>query len=288
MSGIVALILHRRVRNHEKEKLRMQTMIRNKRFRNLSNPYEDPNFHSTYRLTPDLALAIVNDLKPIWQQHQYSSSLPIELKLLCALHFFAQGSYQKSLTKDVDFKVSQPNSSRAIKEAVATLNQPKIIKKWINFSNRPQMEATVLRNYQKFGIPEVLGYIDGTHIKLKKPTQHEELYVNRKGEHTLNAQMVCDSSLKILNVCARYPDATHDSFIWRFSALRKVMMYLNGEGNTCWLLGDSGYPLEPCLLTPILNAEENTPQSQYTNTHIRSRNSIERCFGVLKSFDDPQ
>ncbi|CAG4966662.1 unnamed protein product [Parnassius apollo] len=145
------------------------------------------------------------------------------------------------------------------------------------------MEATVLRNYQKFGIPEVLGYIDGTHIKLKKPTQHEELYVNRKGEHTLNAQMVCDSSLKILNVCARYPGATHDSFIWRFSALQKVMMNLNGEGNTCWLLGDSGYPLEPRLLTPILNAEENTPQSRYTNTHIRSRNSIERCFGVLKS-----
>ncbi|CAG4940186.1 unnamed protein product [Parnassius apollo] len=47
--------------------------------------------------------------------------------------------------------------------------------------------------------------------------------------------------------------------------------------------GDSGYPLEPLLLTPILNAEENTPQSRYTNTHIRSRNNIERCFGVLKS-----
>ncbi|CAG4931410.1 unnamed protein product [Parnassius apollo] len=190
MSGIVALILHRRVRNHEKEKLRMQTMIRNKRFRDLSNPYEDPNFHSTYRLTLDLALAVVNDLKPVWQQHQYSSSLPVELKFLCALHFFAHGSYPKSLTKDVDFKVSQPTSSRAIREAVAALNQPQIIKKWINFPSRPQMEATVLRNYQKFGIPGVLGYIDGTHIKLKKPTQHEELYVNRKGEHTLNAQMV--------------------------------------------------------------------------------------------------
>ncbi|CAG5034474.1 unnamed protein product [Parnassius apollo] len=89
------------------------------------------------------------------------------------------------------------------------------------------MEATVLRNYQKFGIPEVLGYIDGN----QKPTQHEELYVYRKGEHTLNAQMVCDSSLKLLNVFARYPGATHDSFIWRFSALQKVMMNLNGEGN---------------------------------------------------------
>lgn len=48
------------------------------------------------------------------------------------------------------------------------------------------------------------------------------------------------------------------------------------------ILGDSGYPLEPWLLTPIENADINTPEGQYTQAHIKARNCIERCFGVLK------
>lgn len=46
--------------------------------------------------------------------------------------------------------------------------------------------------------------------------------------------------------------------------------------------GDSGYPLEPWLLTPVLNAEENSPEARYTHMHVKARNCVERCFGVLK------
>lgn len=48
----------------------------------------------------------------------------------------------------------------------------------------------VFRNYRKFHMPGVLGYLDGTHILLKKPCVHEELFVNRKGQHSLNIQVV--------------------------------------------------------------------------------------------------
>lgn len=48
------------------------------------------------------------------------------------------------------------------------------------------------------------------------------------------------------------------------------------------MAGDAGYPLQPWLMTPITDAEENTPESRYTAAHIAARNCIERCFGVLK------
>lgn len=48
-------------------------------------------------------------------------------------------------------------------------------------------------------------------------------------------------------------------------------------------VGDSGYPLQPWLLTPVQEAGENSPESRYNSAHIRARNSIEKCFGVLKA-----
>lgn len=94
---------------------------------------------------------------------------------------------------------------------------------------------------------------------------------------------VCDHDLKILNINARYAGATHDSYIWRHSAVRNMLedCYNRGDSNS-WLLGDSGYPQEPWLMTPIENALPGTPESRYTESHIQTRNCVERCIGVLK------
>ncbi|XP_018567992.1 putative nuclease HARBI1 [Anoplophora glabripennis] len=56
----------------------------------------------------------------------------------------------------------------------------------------------------------------------------------------------------------------------------------NNNERGFWFLGDSGYPLQPWLLTPIEGAQENTPEGRYTAAHIRVRNTVERCNGVLK------
>lgn len=50
----------------------------------------------------------------------------------------------------------------------------------------------------------------------------------------------------------------------------------------CNCTGDSGYPLEPWLLTPFLSP--STPEEVgYNNAHAKTRNVVERCFGVMKS-----
>ncbi|CAH1972321.1 unnamed protein product [Acanthoscelides obtectus] len=49
-----------------------------------------------------------------------------------------------------------------------------------------------------------------------------------------------------------------------------------------WLLGDSGYPKEPWLMTPIQNALPGSPERRYTDSHTQTRNCVERCIGVLK------
>ncbi|XP_066596927.1 putative nuclease HARBI1 [Prorops nasuta] len=54
----------------------------------------------------------------------------------------------------------------------------------------------------------------------------------------------------------------------------------NGEFGNAILLGDSGYPNLPYLLTP-LNNPRTRGEVLYNEAHIRTRCMVERCFGIL-------
>lgn len=81
------------------------------------------------------------------------------------------------------------------------------------------------------------------------------------------------------NVVARWPGSTHDSHIFRTSAIGRD---LEGTGLADGvLLGDSGYACSPFLMTPYLNPK--TPQEErFNRAHKITRCTIERTFGVLK------
>ena len=51
--------------------------------------------------------------------------------------------------------------------------------------------------------------------------------------------------------------------------------------NSGWLIGDSGYPLTPYLLTPFINPI-NRDEERYNRKHKCTRSSTERANGVTK------
>ncbi|XP_060810170.1 putative nuclease HARBI1 [Amyelois transitella] len=132
-------------------------------------------------------------------------------------------------------------------------------------------------------MPGCLACIDGTHVAIVCPHEHEERFYNRKGYHSLNVQIVCDANLNILNVDSSYPGSTHDSVIWANHPLNPYLERLHTvSGEDLYLLGDSGYPLRPIMMTPVSDSEPDTPEDNYQNMHLTARNTVERCIGVLK------
>lgn len=95
---------------------------------------------------------------------------------------------------------------------------------------------------------------------------------------------ICDYNLRILNINASFPGSCHDAYIWRNSVVQEELRACHQAGDhNSWLLGDSGYPQQPWLMTPILNAQQGSPQERYNSRHASARNCVERCIGVLKA-----
>lgn len=56
---------------------------------------------------------------------------------------------------------------------------------------------------------------------------------------------------------------------------------MSGLRNT-WLLGDSGYGLEPWLMTPYARAQPNTEESYFNDIFAKARANVEMCIGIFK------
>ena len=50
----------------------------------------------------------------------------------------------------------------------------------------------------------MIGCVDGTHIRLQRPSQNEADYINRKGYHSINVQAICDHRGEELEIFLYY------------------------------------------------------------------------------------
>jgi len=199
----------------------------------------------------DLCEMLSDELKrPTYRSH----ALTAEAQIVAALQFYSSGSFQWMVGRGTG--MSQSSISRSVENVTDALC--KLSNSYITF---PSSDHALLNTKLAFNniaaFPNVLGAIDCTHVAIKAPKQDEDAYVNRKGVHTINVQAVCDADMKLLNVVARWPGSTHDSFIWRTSNLHHLFDHGYIQGG--WLLGITfivyAIVYNKCILI------------SYTNTH---------------------
>ncbi|CAN7949971.1 unnamed protein product, partial [Ixodes pacificus] len=142
----------------------------------------------------------------------------------------------------------------------------------------------VMRDFYNIGkFPSVTGCIDCTHVKIKGPGgPNGEVFRNRKGFFSLNVQAITGPQLQFFDIVARWPGSVHDSRI--FDNSRARVLYEN-QRIPGLLLGDAGYACMSFLLTPLTSpvaSITNAAPYRYQAAHLKTRNSVERAFGVFK------
>lgn len=149
----------------------------------------------------------------------------------------------------------------------------------------PEDPRDVRRMVSRFreigGMPCVIGCIDGTHIPIARPVENEAQFVNRHGEHSVNAMMVCGADLRFVFCSARWPGSVNDGRVFRNSALAHRLEDGWRPFPACVILGDSGFPNLPYLITPLPNPI--TVGEQLLNRkHKSTRRLVENSFALLK------
>uniref|UniRef100_A0AAR5QEP2 Putative nuclease HARBI1 n=1 Tax=Dendroctonus ponderosae TaxID=77166 RepID=A0AAR5QEP2_DENPD len=257
------------------------TPRRPKVFKNRPNyfiVYTDLEFFTRFRMQKQtcetLLHLIVNDLKS--QTERNRAILPAT-KLLLTLRFYATGNMLISVGDFVGVsKTSACTIVKQVSEAIARL-RPRNIRFPENIATKQKVQENF---YRVARFPMVIGAIDCTHVKIQSPGGEDaERFRNRKGFFSWNVQTICDAQLKILDIVARWPGSRHDQTIFNNSRIKS--RFCNGDIPDCVILGDSGYGNSNYLLTPLSNPL-TAAEKLYNESHIRTRNCVERSYGVWK------
>ena len=213
------------------------------------NDYSDAELIRRYRLDR-AGIVQVTDLvrDALTSATSRSKAITPELKVVTLLRYLATGRMQ--LCSGDNFGLSQATISRVVTQALEALSSNDVLRQFIKFPVTPHDTQRKKAEFREISdMHDIVGVIDGTHIRILAPKEFEAAYVNRKKYHSINVQVVFDARYKVIDIVARWPESVHDARI-----LRESTLFTGFERGTvpagCHLLGDSGYPSKKWLLTP--------------------------------------
>ncbi|XP_066583898.1 putative nuclease HARBI1 [Prorops nasuta] len=240
--------------------------------------YDDVDFKIRFRLSKEMVNMLMGKIehKLIVYNTERNNTIPPIIQLLVTLRFMASGSFLISIT---DFcGISKSSAQRIVHKISTTIAE--MYDEYIKFPTDPNdISKTEIENFKLPGFIPVIGAIDGFHVKIQSYGGGDsELFRNRKGFFSLNVQAIVNCKLQFLDLVVRWPGSIHDATIFDNSQIKA--RFENGEFGNAILLGDSGYPCLPYLLTPLQNPE-SPGEVLYNESLIRTRSMVERCFGVF-------
>lgn len=198
---------------------------------------------SRFRLPRPVLLYLCNILEPnLTRPTNRSHAIPAHVQVLSALGFFATGTFQREIGDRSG--ISQPSMSRILPAVLDGIIR--LMPDYIEFPYGAQRQVEVKQGFSDIAnLPNVIGAIDCTHIRIKAPSNDAFAYMNRKNFHSVNVQLICDARCVLLNVVARWPGGTHDSFILRNSSVGTRLE--DGAVRDGWLIGKNKACLYNCM-----------------------------------------
>ena len=191
------------------------------------------------------------------------------------------------------FGVHQSTVSKTLKTVCEAINEilgPRLVQLP---QSEEEMREKISGFEMLFGMVQVFGCIDGTHIPIKRPFSASQDYFNYKQFFSLNVQAICDSRGNFMDVECKWPGSVHDAKVFANSYVCQGLQnkrinqtnfnLLPGYDSVpSYLIGDPAYPLTSFCMKEFQSCTENKPVV-FNNLLRGARNQIESAFGRLKA-----
>jgi DDE superfamily endonuclease len=145
----------------------------------------------------------------------------------------------------------------------------------------------------KWGIPQVCGAIDVTHIEVDLPGNERSTdFYDKDKNYSFILQAIVDVDTRFLNIFAGYPGVVHDARVFANSGIKAAIdrgdclngptRFIQGIPIPELLIGDAGYTQTTYMLIPLPGYKLTPMCNQYNFKHSSTRMVVERSFGILK------
>ncbi|GBG69018.1 hypothetical protein CBR_g3718 [Chara braunii] len=257
-------------------------------------PAHDPTegyFRDKLRMSPRVFREIVVNLSSILQRRVTFYRVPLQPDHIVAyaLYRWATGETYESST--CSFGIGRASGLVAVRDVTAALLS--VYGDKVSWPTGVQ-KAVVLRAFADKGFPNCHGCIDCTHIYVDKPANAPgEDYMDRKRRFSVQAQVVVNLDLRVLDVFVGYRGSCHGVRILHLSSLWSraqsgelfmgppVMLPFQVLTNG-YLLGDNGYPPSEWIVVPYGGLAKYASEFRFDNKQKTARGAVERAFGRLK------
>ncbi|XP_032688007.1 putative nuclease HARBI1 [Odontomachus brunneus] len=266
--GIIQRIEHVRIRNY------IEHIVHN---------YNNVDFIMHFRLSRQVAYSLmeqfaVSDIFISIDNPRGHPKITAEKHILCYLWFVG---HESASYRDVAdrFGVTISSLYQIISRVTAFILSlaPRIIK----YPSLVEKQEIAAFYEEEKGFPGIIGAIDGTHIRINKPIEDPDSYINRKQYFSLHIQGTVNHKMKFMDVFIGYPGSVHDARVFRNSPIYNDLRELCGD--TYYILGDSAYPCLKQLLVPYKDNGHMTRAQRLFNIKLSScRVVVENTFGCLK------
>ncbi|XP_028057900.1 protein ALP1-like [Camellia sinensis] len=163
----------------------------------------------------------------------------------------------------------------------------------------PSMEQEMTDVKSKFerlrGFPNCCGAIDTTHITmlLSSSEMGSNLWLDREKNHSMILQAIVDPDMRFRDIVTGWPGKMNDFDVLQSSTFFKLCE--KGErlkGHTMklsdrtelneYIVGDSGFPLLPWLVTPYQGKELSESEFEFNKRHFATRIVAQRALARLR------
>lgn len=261
----------------------------------LVSAYEDFRWRNFMGMPRRVFYWMVSEVADILQRQvtRFRKPVPVEIRVGACLHRLVSGHTYFHVGDR--FGLGESTVQELMEEviqAIITVFGPGYLK----WPTGDDLKAVSDGFQRRAGLPNCVGAIDGSHIRIRSPTSREQAidFYNRKGYHSIVLQAVTDCDGCFLDVSCGLPGSANDKRVLRFSSLfqrvqagcilQEPVVSINaGFQLKPYLLGDGGYAMERWLMIPY-HIVPSSPDLHvlYNARHTAGRICVEQAFGLLK------